>query len=163
MHTHNEESPFGPEQGGRSQDWSRSADLNTERLNRVGDYQEKALQIKDPLRSNIALLNGSLLMTAFRYDETITAALERGPLSPKGLQRIGPAIEVQLKLARQIDRFANFEQRMSKAEGSGQGNNSDPDASLVVPGEVLFETSVTDEPSYPSDGDGTAAAESEER
>lgn len=95
------------------------------RLSRVLDYQARSLEKDDPLEANLGSINSGLMRTALWLDEAIEQALQIGPPNIKRLPEISPAIETYLRVARQIDRFANIERQASEARkprGAGKSH-----------------------------------------
>ena len=85
------------------------------RLSRVLDYQVSALEKDDPLEANLGSINSGLMRVALWLDETIEQAMASGPPNVERLSRILPATDTLLRVARQVDRFANIELRAAAA------------------------------------------------
>ncbi len=79
------------------------------------DYQTKSLEKTDALEANLGSINSGLMRIAVSLDETIEQAIESGPRTLERVQRILPAIETHLRVARQIDRFAQIDVRAAES------------------------------------------------
>lgn len=85
------------------------------RLGRLHDYLAKSLKKKDALEANLGSINSGLMRVAVWLDETIEQAIESGPPSIERIESLLPAIDTQLRVARQVDRFAQIEIRAAEA------------------------------------------------
>jgi hypothetical protein len=83
------------------------------RLQRINEYATQALSNQNVLESNVASLNGGLLRSAFWLEKTIREATARLPMTPERMQCVYRAIDAHLRVAKQVDRFAQFERRRS--------------------------------------------------
>jgi hypothetical protein len=92
------------------------------RLSRVVDYQAQSLGKPDALQANLGSLNSGLMRIALNLDEALEQALSGGPRTVERVQKLLPAIETHLRVARQVDRFAQLEMR---SEMSRQPKPSD--------------------------------------
>jgi hypothetical protein len=79
-----------------------------QRMQLAADYQGRALQTEDALLANLGSINGGLMRIAVCLDESIARMLERGGLAVEQLQTILPAVDIHLRVTRQIDRFAQL-------------------------------------------------------
>ncbi len=84
------------------------------RLKVANDYLSKSLEKQDPLEANLGSVNSGLIRVAVQLDETLRKAIESGPRTLEFMHQLEPSIELVLKLARQIGRFADVELRASK-------------------------------------------------
>ena len=84
------------------------------RLKVVNEYLSKSLAKRDPLEANLGSVNSGLIRVAVQLDETLRKAIESGPRTLEFMHQLEPSIELALKLARQIGRFADVELRASK-------------------------------------------------
>ena len=103
----------------------RLSEIRDARLSRVIDYQAISLKKNDALEANLGSINSGLMRIAVSLDETIEQAIESAPRTLDRAQRILPAIETHLRVARQIDRFAQIEVRAAE---SRKRRPSDDDA-----------------------------------
>ncbi|SFJ41854.1 hypothetical protein [Planctomicrobium piriforme] len=85
------------------------------RLRRVHDYQARSLEKSDSLEANLGSINSGLMCVALWLDEMIEHAMASGPRDIERLARIFPAIEMHLRVTRQVDRFAQIELRAQEA------------------------------------------------
>lgn len=99
----------------RKEDAVDVAHLHEARLSRVRDYQAKSLAKEDDLEANLGSINSGLMRVALWLDEAIEEALESGPRSIERLKRMLPAIDTHLRVARQVDRFAQIEIRAAES------------------------------------------------
>ncbi len=96
------------------------------RLRRIREYLHESLCKDDSLESNVGAINSGLLRMAQWIEEVLEDAMSDGSQNLDRLKRLMPAIEAQLKIARQVDRFAQIELRavearkpMPSTEGQG--------------------------------------------
>ena len=94
------------------------------RLSRVADYQAKSLAREDDLEANLGSINSGLMRVALWLDETIDQVLESGPRSVERLTRMLPAIDAHLRVARQVDRFAQLEIRAVESRKPKMSSNT---------------------------------------
>ena len=85
--------------------------LQQQRRRRVQKYHVRALASDDPLKASLGSINAELMHIAMALDRAVNEYLAAGPLSLERIMRHRSAVEVLLKLARQIDRFAQLERR----------------------------------------------------
>ena len=85
------------------------------RLSRLHDYLTNSLEKKDALEANVGSVNSGLIRVAIWLDETIEQAIESGPCSIERIESVSPAIDTQLRVARQVDRFAQIEIRSTES------------------------------------------------
>ncbi|MDP6556602.1 MAG: hypothetical protein QGG71_18165, partial [Pirellulaceae bacterium] len=71
------------------------------RLGRLHDYLTKSLKKKDALEANLGSINSGLMRVALWLDETIEHTIESGPRSIERIESLLPAIDTQLRVARQ--------------------------------------------------------------
>lgn len=98
------------------------------RFQRVLDYQGQALANVSPLESNLGSINCGLLRMALRLEETIEATMVRTPVSAERMERVYKAIDTHLRVARQIDRFAQVELRAADRSKAGLKKKTGVDA-----------------------------------
>jgi hypothetical protein len=99
------------------------AERHAERLSRVLDYQAQSLAKEDALEANLGSINSGLMRVVLWLDQIIEEAIEIGPLSVEYLQTVLPAIDTHLRVTRQVDRFAQIEQRAAAARQSTAPND----------------------------------------
>ena len=127
-----------PDVAMRAVEGRQSLEDQLRRFRRVLDYQARALAKENELESNVASINCGLLRMALRLEEMIDSTMASTPVSLERMQRVYQAIETYLKVTRQIDRFAQFEQRAADRCKSGShkkitveaivGDSSEPNA-----------------------------------
>jgi hypothetical protein len=76
---------------------------------RIEEYQHAALQEKSPLRAILGAYNAELMAIGSRVQQAVLAHLETGPGDLKRIAPVLRLIETDLRIARQIDRFAQLE------------------------------------------------------
>lgn len=76
---------------------------------RIEEYQHAALQEKSPLRAILGAYNAELMAIGSRVQQAVLAHLETGPADVKQIAPVLRLIDTDLKIARQIDRFAQLE------------------------------------------------------
>lgn len=84
---------------------------------KIREYVMQSLRITDALRANVGLINSDLMSTAAALQQAVQAAMVGGPLSLEQLAEIEPALNILLRVVRQVDRFAQLEMRARKSEG----------------------------------------------
>lgn len=110
-----------------------SSSFHDARLGRLDDYQLRSLAQEDALEANVAALNGGLMRVGLFLEESLLQAIEGSPPDLQRVDEIRPAIETQLRLARQIDRFAKFKiraQQERQAISSGEVRSRSPVTAL---------------------------------
>jgi len=105
-------------------------DSQAARLRRVEDYQNDALAKKNALEANLGSINAGMIRIAVWLDDILERTMGSELPSVELLQKISPAIDTQLRVARQIDRFANLELRVD--ETRKPKHNEDPVAEMCL-------------------------------
>jgi len=100
------------------------ADRHEARLRRVLDYQANSIAKEDALEANLGSLNSGLMRMSLWLDEAIEQAMESGPTNVERLEQILPAIDTQLRVMRQVDRFAQIEMRANQTPKPRAKDNS---------------------------------------
>jgi len=85
----------------------------TLRKQRIDDFQRNALADPDALQANLGAINGGLMRLSYRMEAAIEASLAQIRDPAERFERLGPAIDTFLKVARQIDRYAQLDRRLS--------------------------------------------------
>lgn len=83
---------------------------------RILDFQTESLAGPDSLRASLGALTGGLLEIGRRLEARIIASLDASPATMEELRRIKPALDSLLQVARQSDRFAQLEVRLTAEE-----------------------------------------------
>lgn len=91
------------------------ASFHDARWKRVLDYQARSLEKDDPLEATLGSVNSGLMRTALWLDEATEKVMDSGPPDVERLAQIAPAIDTYLRVARQVDRFANIELRAAES------------------------------------------------
>ena len=89
------------------------------RMQRILEYAAQALANTNVLESNLASINSGLLKMALWLEQTIEEATASMPLTPERVQRVYQAIDTHLRIARQVDRFAQIELRAAHPGRTG--------------------------------------------
>jgi hypothetical protein len=111
-----EDGPLGtPRTGQGPVSGDRTNLRQARRLERVDAYLEKVLAKKNSLQANLGSINSGLMRIAVHMDEVINENLALGPASLDQIQRLAPTIETYLRVARQVDRFAQLETRAGQS------------------------------------------------
>jgi len=106
-----------------------AAALRAARMARVSDYEDEALARPDSLEAVLAMTSATLARQAFWLSEAIEREMASGTADVDRLRRLLPAIDVQLRVTRQIDRFAQLEERAGETHRTKLGRfNVDPRA-----------------------------------
>ena len=98
----------------------QNLEFQKRRLELAAEYQKTALQTEDAPLANLGSLNGGLMRIAVSLDESIATMLEQGGLAVEQLRTILPAVEMHLRVTRQIDRFAQLELRAEPRQMSAR-------------------------------------------
>lgn len=83
------------------------------RLHRIDELQMQSLQQEDPLQANLGAANGALLRFGYRMEQAIEDVLQQSANPLERFERLAPAIDMYLKVMRQVDRFAQLDQRLT--------------------------------------------------
>jgi hypothetical protein len=78
---------------------------------RLDDYRSSALAEPDPLDANMNLVAADLMDTARYISDVIRMAVAEQGASLSSFGALGPAIESQTKIARELEKLANFNRR----------------------------------------------------
>jgi hypothetical protein len=84
----------------------------------------------------LAVLTAGLVDLAFCMNDAIRQNMSGSPLTLEGIQRLQPAIDLELRLARQIDRFSQLEQRALAVQRTSTASEAHRSRSSAV--ESLF-------------------------
>ncbi len=84
------------------------------RKQRLDDLVLSALAMEDPLDANIAAVNAELSGVARYVAKMLTPQVEAAASKPQEFFRLLPAMDVQLRMARQIERLSQFIQRRER-------------------------------------------------
>ena len=88
------------------------------RLQRIEKLQSESLEKPDALTANLGAASGALLRIAVLLEDTIEDALTNTN-PPERLARLITTIETYLKVMRQVDRFAQLDQRHDSGRQDG--------------------------------------------
>jgi hypothetical protein len=77
-------------------------------------FQVEAWAMSDPLAANLRVFNGDLLQIASGLQLVIAENLAQALATPGGQKKLDRQLEMYLKVARQVDRFAQIERQMAK-------------------------------------------------
>ena len=95
-------------------------DVQSGRRRRVQEYHAHVLAKEDPLQAVLGSLNAGLMEIGMTLDQAINENLTAGPVTIGQIMQYAAAVELQLKLARQIDRFAQLEIRSATKSTEGR-------------------------------------------
>lgn len=84
-------------------------------LARLNDYLFESLANEDALAANLGSINTSLIRCSLWLGESIAAAMSSGPADVDRVKGMMQAIETQLRVTRQVDRFAQLEMKAKAA------------------------------------------------
>jgi hypothetical protein len=113
------------------------------RMQCIQKYQVHALHKDDYLEANLGSVNAGLIRMAINLEEALERSMTADPLTVERLQRLLPIIEVQLRVTRQIDRYAHLEQQIAQARKAKE--------SLERPAMRGVARSLSEEPSLSED------------
>ena len=94
-------------------------ELQKRRRRRAEEYHGRVLSEPDPLKATLGSINAEMMQMCIALDEAIHQRLFAGPPTLERIMRHAAAMELQLKLSRQVERFAQLELR---AENSRPGD-----------------------------------------
>jgi hypothetical protein len=105
------------------------ADVTPElRMARIQDYETTSLAKPDNLEACVGASNSDLMKIGVHLAAVINPAMEN--LDITKLNQVLPALDTQLRVARQIERFAQFEARLAetrkKAKDTGSSQRRRP-------------------------------------
>lgn len=95
---------------------SKNALLTAKRLEKVDDHLRESLDRTDSLEANLGVVSADLMRMACRF----TVAIEES-LSKKSIEhfdKLVPAIDAYLRIARQIDRLAMLDRRLTSSRAA---------------------------------------------
>ncbi len=115
----NADVPIEPADTAPLADGPAPSEIDQLRLQRILEYAAQALSNSRVLESNLASINSGLLKMALWLEQTIEEATTRTPMTPERMQRVYRAIDTHLRVARQIDRFAQIELRAAHPRQPG--------------------------------------------
>lgn len=81
------------------------------RRRRILEYHAHTLADKVPLNAALGSINAGLMQMVIAFDQAINENLAASPMTVERIMPLAAAIELHLKLTRQIDRFAQLEFR----------------------------------------------------
>lgn len=87
---------------------SGKVDIAEMRLERIHAFLVQSLEKVDPFQSNLGAISSDLALMAFRLKEGIDDAMNKSPNPLEDLQRLMPALEAYLRIARQFDRLGQL-------------------------------------------------------
>jgi hypothetical protein len=82
---------------------------------RLGDYERAGLQKCDPFEACLSAVTAGLMRMPFTLGATVQEMLAAEKVTGASLKRVEPALNNYLRLARQIDRFAQFSVRADES------------------------------------------------
>jgi hypothetical protein len=100
---------------------SQQAEMRRARMKRVDDYQARSLSRASPLHACLGSMTSGLLRIALQFDEVIDDAIKSSPRTLDQVKKLTPSVDVHLRVARQIDRFAHLEQAVDKLRAEETG------------------------------------------
>jgi hypothetical protein len=96
------------------------AEVAALRLARIQEYLVESLQQLDALEANLGAAAADLMSLGCQLKVAIEESLAETPHALERFQRLQPAISEYLKVARQIDRYAQLDQRLRERRTGGQ-------------------------------------------
>jgi hypothetical protein len=97
------------------------------RLDSIATYLAASLAKRNPLLATVGSVNSGLMSINLFLEESLLQALAAASSSIEQLQKLQPAIDMYLRVTRQIDRFAQLEikgkSRSASPRDGGQGEN----------------------------------------
>jgi hypothetical protein len=81
---------------------------------RIDEYEAFALDKEDHLEANLACLNAGLMRVGSRVEEALERTMDQSPLSADRVQTLMPMLDAQLRIARQIERYAHLERQIGQ-------------------------------------------------
>ena len=90
---------------------------------RIGEYRQESLERSDRLQAVLGAANSRLMEVLHRYHAAIGRRMGPEP-SLDRLRRLTPHLEMCLKLARQVDRYAQLELRQFRSPPPPPANPS---------------------------------------
>ena len=85
------------------------------RRKRVAEYESVGLEKLDPLEACLAAINADLIRISFSLGDVIQQSLATETATAETVRRVEATLNNQLRVTRQIDRFAQLEVRAAEA------------------------------------------------
>lgn len=92
---------------------SKAAGLTAKRLEKVDDHLRESLDKADSLEANLGVVSADLMRMACRLTVAIEESL--GKRSLEQIDKLVPTIDAYLRIARQIDRLAMLDRRLTSS------------------------------------------------
>jgi hypothetical protein len=93
------------------------ADTSTaKRLERANEHLLESLKKADPLEANLGAVSSDLMGMACRLNDAIVESFGKGSLDH--FEKLVPAIDAYLRVARQIDRLASLDRRLASSHAA---------------------------------------------
>ena len=92
---------------------SNAAGLTAMRLEKVDDHLRESLDKTDTLEANLGVVSADLMRMACRLTVAIEESL--GKRSLEHIDKLVPTIDAYLRIARQIDRLAMLDRRLTSS------------------------------------------------
>ena len=89
------------------------------RQRRLNELLLKSLDDPDPLQANIGAASSDLMAMALRLKRLIDKDLSDDPNQSGRLKKILPALEIYLKVNRQVDRYVQLDRRLRPGQKDG--------------------------------------------
>jgi hypothetical protein len=97
----------GPEKG----------DIGEMRLKKIHAFLVESLEKADPFQANLGAISSDLALMAFRLNDAIDDAMNKSANPLEDLQRLMPALEAYLRIARQFDRLGQLNRVVELGHG----------------------------------------------
>ena len=86
------------------------------RMEKILEYLGNSLAVPNAMQASLGAVNADLLVLSYRLTRAIDEQLEPGPAGLAAFGDVMPAIEVLLKLSKQVDRYSNLDLKLQKCQ-----------------------------------------------
>ena len=101
---------------GRAADDAQVEELMVSREQKTLEYLRAALEIKDPLIANVAVMNADLMFYSHQIRRIVEPAFKMAPADLSELTNLLPAMDSALRVHRQSERFSMFISKLKRQQ-----------------------------------------------
>ena len=81
---------------------------------RINQYEAYVLDKENLLEANLGSLSAGLMRMGVHLEEALEQTLNQSPLTADRLQKLLPLLDMQLRTARQVERYAQLERQLGQ-------------------------------------------------
>jgi hypothetical protein len=101
---------------GHTANSSQVEELMVSREQKAIEYLQAALEIKDPLLANVAVMNADLMFYSHQIRRIVEPAFKMAPADLGELTNLLPAMDSALRVHRQSERFSMFIAKLKRQQ-----------------------------------------------